>query len=102
MAIKQIVTYSKAGAGFTDIQEALDSINAVAASGDPTRNMQVRRDNGEFEATVSFDVASQTITVTRNWIELYYNEHKASQTRVDTKAVLQEAGWTMLETVETV
>lgn len=102
MAIKQTVTFTKAGGSFANIGEAVDSINSIAVDPDPSQDIHIRRANGEFTATASFDVASQTLTIARVWVELHYNDYKASQTWVSTTATLEQAGWSMTETLETV
>lgn len=102
MAIKQTVSFTKVGTNFSGITDAIQAINITAVDSDPAQDIYARLANGEFTATASFDVNTQTLIIERVWIESYFNEYKSANAWMNTTSILESGGWAMSESIETI
>lgn len=95
MAIKQTVVFTNSAASFTNIDQALASMNAALVDITQKEELDTRNVAGEFTADVLFDQSTQTVTINRTWLsEANFNSYKANWPgEGPNKISFEQAGW---------
>lgn len=96
MAVTQTVTLTKAGAGYTSIEEARDAVHEVLGNETYLEWVRTKEAAGAVNETVTFDEPSQTLSVTRVWNDDAYAAfiNDTADMRTANRAALEGAGWT--------
>ena len=104
MAIKQTVTFTNPGSVLSTDEEFLNEIKNITSDLAHENALVTSFELGEFSATRTVDIDTQTMVVERIWDETAWNTYKSnySTNRTTNLNSLEIVSWVCTETEETI